>query len=134
MVSQTLQNSIQFWLIFFFLIKLDTNNIEDEIANKKLEEDNVKNIRREFYAKLVENENASQNATSQAFIHLNKNKLTFYIQTESVEKPTFVRFQDLEDTIIEEYIVFGNSSYSTQHHQVSHSMLSSKTKAMLYVP
>ncbi|XP_027198618.1 uncharacterized protein LOC113792860 isoform X2 [Dermatophagoides pteronyssinus] len=97
----------------------DVNNIEDLIASQKMEEALLmKNFRKKFYAILSPSSSSSSTTISsnmttvatRAFFHLNKQRLAFIIKTTSPNKPTFVRFQDLDDTIIEEYIVLGNKS------------------------
>ncbi|KAF7491970.1 Chordin [Sarcoptes scabiei] len=97
--------------------------MEEIIASQKIEESlMMKNARKKFSAILAESQSieSSKNEsftdlilrndrkTGRAFFHVNKQRLAFIVKIKSRQTPTFVRFQDLDGSIIEEYVILGN--------------------------
>lgn len=75
--------------------------------------------RKEYYAVLAENGHKEDRiirnhevAENEAFLLLEGNRLSFVVMAEA--RPTFVRIQDENENIMEEYVVYGNSTQSDE--------------------
>lgn len=75
----------------------------------------MKVTRKDFYAVMAENEHREERMLrnleikeNEGFIQMEGNKLSFIVITRN--RPTFVRFQDENNNIMEEYVVYGNST------------------------